>query len=59
MSQSHACMTLTNAARVNTPPLGALQFPCLAACGGVIDSEDIEKCIERLENEYEDKMEKW
>ncbi len=37
MSQSHACMTLTNAARVNTPPLGALQFPCLAACGGVID----------------------
>ncbi len=37
MSQSHACMTLTNAARVNTPPLGALQFPCPAACGGVID----------------------
>ncbi len=37
MSQSHACMTLTNAARVNTPPLGALQFPCPTACGGVID----------------------
>ncbi len=28
---------LTNAARVNTPPLGAFQYPCPAACGGVID----------------------
>ena len=28
---------LTNAARVNTPPLGAFQFPCPVACGGVID----------------------
>ncbi len=37
MSQSHACMTLANAARVNTPSLGALQFSCPAACGGVID----------------------
>ena len=39
---SHACMGgyLTNAARVNTPPLGAFQFPCPAACGGVIDFDD-------------------
>ncbi len=29
---------LLNAVRVNTPPLGALQIPCPAACGGVIDS---------------------
>ena len=29
---------LANAARVNTPPLGAHQIPCPAAGGGVIDS---------------------